>query len=105
MTRGFSIGYGIDQKYQPIWVSASVSDLNQDSDFGRTLFQSPIFTLFDKFVKVQLYRHQKSIFQELSSVKNISLVSYAAGYIFPLDLLLPRGLCLSMKRDTTYLPT
>ena len=37
--------------------------------------------------------------------KNISLVSYAAGYIFPLDLLLPRGLCLSMKRDTTYLPT
>ena len=31
----FGIGYGIGQKYCPIWVS--VSDLNQNSDFSRTL--------------------------------------------------------------------
>ena len=28
---GFGIGYGIGQKYQPIWVSVSVSDLNQNT--------------------------------------------------------------------------
>ena len=28
---GFSIGYGIDQKYQPIWVSVLASDLIQAS--------------------------------------------------------------------------
>ena len=33
----FGIGYGISRKYQPIWVSVSVSDLNQNSGFGRTL--------------------------------------------------------------------
>ena len=35
MKCGFGIGYGIGQKYQPIWVS--VSDLKQNSGFGRTL--------------------------------------------------------------------
>ena len=34
---GFGIGYGIGRKYNPIWVSVSVSDLNQNSGFGRTL--------------------------------------------------------------------
>ena len=34
---GFSISYGIGQKYQPILVSVSVLDLNQNSGFGRTL--------------------------------------------------------------------
>ena len=34
---GFGIGYGIGQKYPPIWVLVSVSDLNQNSGFGRTL--------------------------------------------------------------------
>ena len=34
---GFGIGYGIGQKYQPIWVWISVLDLNQNSSFGRTL--------------------------------------------------------------------
>ena len=36
---GFGIGYGIGNKYQPIWVlvSVSVSDQNQNSGFGRTL--------------------------------------------------------------------
>ena len=33
----FGIDYGIGQKYLPIWVSVSVSDLNQNSGFGRTL--------------------------------------------------------------------
>ena len=32
---GFGIGYGIGPKYRPIWVS--VSDLNQNSGFDRTL--------------------------------------------------------------------
>ena len=32
---GFGIDYGIGQKYRPIWVS--VSDLNQNNGFGRTL--------------------------------------------------------------------
>ena len=32
---GFSIGYGIGRKYRPMWVS--VSDLNQNGDFGHTL--------------------------------------------------------------------
>ena len=27
----------VGQKYQPIWVSVSVSDLNQNSGFSRTL--------------------------------------------------------------------
>ena len=36
---GFGIGYGIGQKYPPIWVSVSVSDLNQNSGFGPTLFK------------------------------------------------------------------
>ena len=34
---GFGIGYGIGWKYQPIWVSVLVLDLNQNSGFGRTL--------------------------------------------------------------------
>ena len=34
---GFGIGYGIGRKYPPIWVSVSVSDLNQNCGFGRTL--------------------------------------------------------------------
>ena len=34
---GFSISYGIDQKYRPIWVSVSVLDLNKNSGFGPTL--------------------------------------------------------------------
>ena len=34
---GISIGYGIGWKYRPIWISVSVSDLNQNSSFGRTL--------------------------------------------------------------------
>ena len=33
----FGIGYGIGQKYLPIWVSVSVSDRNHYCDFGRTL--------------------------------------------------------------------
>ena len=32
---GFGIGYGIGRMYRPVWVS--VSDLNQNSGFGRTL--------------------------------------------------------------------
>jgi hypothetical protein len=31
---GFGIGYGISRKYQPICVSVSVLDLNQNSGFG-----------------------------------------------------------------------
>ena len=34
---GFGIGYGIGRNYRTIWVSVSVSDLNQNSGFGRTL--------------------------------------------------------------------
>ena len=34
---GFGIGYGIGPKYWPIWVSVSVSNLNQNSGFSRTL--------------------------------------------------------------------
>ena len=37
MPHTIGIGYSIGQKYQPIWVSVSVSDLNQNSGFGRTL--------------------------------------------------------------------
>ena len=37
MKCGFGIGYGIGRKYRPIWVSVSVSDLNQNSGLGRTL--------------------------------------------------------------------
>ena len=40
---GFGIGYGIGRNYQPIWVSVSVSDRNQNSGFGRTLdFYIPV---------------------------------------------------------------
>ena len=34
---GFGIGYGIGRKYRPIRVSVLVSDLNQNSGFGRSL--------------------------------------------------------------------
>ena len=34
---GFGIGYGIGRKYQPIWISVLVLDLNQNSDICRTL--------------------------------------------------------------------
>ena len=34
---GYDIGYGIGWKYRPIWVSVSVSDLNQNSGFSRIL--------------------------------------------------------------------
>ena len=37
MKCGFGIGYGSGHQYPPIWVSVSVSDLNQISGFGRTL--------------------------------------------------------------------
>ena len=36
---GFGISYGIGRGYWPIWVS--VSDLNQKSGFGCTLFKIP----------------------------------------------------------------
>ena len=34
---GFGISYGIGRKYWPMLVSVSVSDLNKNSGFGRTL--------------------------------------------------------------------
>ena len=34
---GFGIGYGTGQKYPPIWVAVSVSNLDQNRGFGRTL--------------------------------------------------------------------
>ena len=34
---GFGIGYDIGREYWPIWVSVSVSELNQNDGFGRTL--------------------------------------------------------------------
>jgi hypothetical protein len=34
---GFGIGFGIGRKYRPIRVSVSVSGLNQNSGFGRSL--------------------------------------------------------------------
>ena len=37
---GFGIGYSIGPKVSPIWVSVSVSDLNPNSGFGRTLILS-----------------------------------------------------------------
>ena len=37
MKCGFGIGYGICPKYQSIWVSILVSDLNKYSGFERTL--------------------------------------------------------------------
>ena len=37
---GFSNGYGIRQKYPPIWVLVLVSDLNQTIGIGRTLDES-----------------------------------------------------------------
>ena len=42
---GFNIGYGIGRKYRPIWVSVSVSGLNQNSGFGRTLCASDVLFL------------------------------------------------------------
>ena len=36
---GFVISYGISQKYSSIRVSVSVSDLNQNSGFGHSLFR------------------------------------------------------------------
>jgi hypothetical protein len=35
---GFGIGYGTGQKYPPIWVAVSVSNLDQNRGFGRTLW-------------------------------------------------------------------
>ena len=40
MKCGFGIGYGIGRKYLPIWVLVSVSDLNQNSGFSRSLILS-----------------------------------------------------------------
>jgi hypothetical protein len=37
---GFGIGYSIGRKYPPILVSVSVSDLNQNFGFGRTLLET-----------------------------------------------------------------
>ena len=41
---GYGIGYGIGRNYRPIrvLVSVSVSDWNQNSGFGRTLYQSKL---------------------------------------------------------------
>ena len=39
---GFGIGYGIGRKYQPVWVSVSVLDLNQNSGFDCTLMPSEL---------------------------------------------------------------
>ena len=65
---GFGIGYGIGQKYQPIWVWISVLDLNQNSSFGRTLHscnnassemvstsQSIIYYVFVKIVATDVF--------------------------------------------------
>ena len=45
---GLGIGYGIGRKYWPIWVL--VSDLNQNSGFGRTLhlLTYTLFTQLDQ---------------------------------------------------------
>ena len=40
---GYGIGYSIARKYRPIWVSVSVSDLNQNSGFRRTLNETKYF--------------------------------------------------------------
>ena len=40
---GFGMGYGISQNYRPIWVSVSVSDRNQNSDFGRSLISPQLY--------------------------------------------------------------
>ena len=56
---GFDIGYGIGRKYRPIWVSVSVSDLNQNSGFGRTLLTSVELLSFDFGVlKSKIFGHQ-----------------------------------------------
>ena len=46
----FGISYGIGQKYLPIWVS--VSDLNQNSGFGRTLTELLRDALLKKVVNI-----------------------------------------------------
>ena len=38
---GFGTGYGIGQKYGPIWVSVLVLDINQNRGFSCTLFKFP----------------------------------------------------------------
>ena len=47
-------GFGVSQKYQPIQVSASISDLNQNSGFGRTLPQNNSFCQSRKTLKNQI---------------------------------------------------
>ena len=47
---GFGIGYGIGQKYQPIWVSVLVLDLNQNNVFSRTLSETPSAILLPSVV-------------------------------------------------------
>jgi hypothetical protein len=40
---GFGIDYGIGRKYWPIRVSVLVSDVNQNSGFGRSLKEMVVF--------------------------------------------------------------
>ena len=44
----FGIGYSIGRKYRSIWVWVSVSDLNQNNGFGRTLVHSMLFSFDGK---------------------------------------------------------
>ena len=53
-------------------------------------FETPNLALFNRFVKVQVYRYWRNILQEWSRVKNISYVSCAAWNIFPINLLVNR---------------
>ena len=58
---GFGIGYGIGRKYWPIWVSVSVSDLNQNSGVGRTLDCLVPYSTFHSFIEQQLTIKSKQL--------------------------------------------
>ena len=65
MKCGFSIGYSFGQKYLPIWVSVSVSDLNQNSGFCFEIVKSVRFVIICAAFETESFFNLIQIFHSI----------------------------------------
>ena len=85
---GFGIGYGIGRKYRPITVSVSVSDRNQNSGFGRSLYAGPTFaagrTVWKKIIpsRQRINVCQDNYLVIISACRlNLALITYSISSV------------------------
>ena len=75
---GFGIGYGIGRKYRQMRVLVSLSDLNQNIDFGHTLFWRTLWAF--RFRVLEIW---SSLYSHMLNLGNLSGVNENLGpYLF-----------------------